>query len=626
MAKNVTQVILTAKELNVHFGQQVILNNASLSVHEGDRIGLVGKNGAGKSTFLKIISSIHEPDSGEVAKQKDLVVGFLSQEFTLEEDKTVYENILSGATSIMQMVEEYETLPFDSPKREELENKLNHLDGWNIENRITYIIQSLHAPEASLTVAKLSGGEKRRVALARALVAQPSLLILDEPTNHLDTNSIEWIEKFLSTYKGTCIFVTHDRYFLDRIATRIVELSNGEFYSHNGNYTEYLLNKAERQSIKETEERKRQNFLKRELEWVVHGPKARTTKSKSRLDNYYDTLSNNNVEREIDVSLVIPKGERLGNKIVELKNIDLELGGKQLAKKLSFIFEPGKKYGIVGDNGIGKTSLLKMILGELEPSEGSIDIGDNTKFNYIDQNRILLNDEETVIEAIGKGSESIKFGNQEMSIWTYLRRFLFTDERLKTKIGRLSGGERSRITLAAILKDGGNFLILDEPTNDLDLPTLRILEEALVQFEGCVIVVSHDRYFLNRVCDGIFSFEGNGEVYFSEGNYNYYLEKKKERNKNKSKKNIKEKSADKKTKPKTTKLTWKENEELKSIEEKISDAEKEVNKFEQMFTAPDFHKKFADKTVELNKEFEDAKIKVKKLYTRWEELEELKGN
>ncbi|MCP5064766.1 MAG: ABC-F family ATP-binding cassette domain-containing protein, partial [Ignavibacteriae bacterium] len=489
MSKEIQQVILTAKNLNVHYGQQVILNNASLSVHQGDRIGLVGKNGAGKSTFLKIISGILEPDSGEVAKQKNLVSGFLSQEFTLDEDKTVYENIYSGAESIIRMVEKYEALPFDSTKREDLENKLNHLDGWNIENRITYIIQSLHAPDAKLIVSNLSGGEKRRVALARSLVAQPSLLILDEPTNHLDTNSIEWIEKFLSTYKGTCIFVTHDRYFLDRIANRIVELSNGEFFTHNGNYTDYLLNKAERQSIKETEERKRQNFLKRELEWVVRGPKARTTKSKSRLDNYYETLNNNNAEREIDVSLVIPKAERLGNKIAELKNISLDLGNKKLVENLSFLFEPGRKLGIVGNNGIGKTSLLRMLLNELEPTEGSIDIGDNTKFNYIDQNRILLNDEETVIEAIGKGSEIVRFGNQEMSIWTYLKRFLFTDERLKTKIGRLSGGEKSRITLAAILKNGGNFLILDEPTNDLDLPTLRILEEALVEFEGCVIIV-----------------------------------------------------------------------------------------------------------------------------------------
>jgi len=624
MSKEIKQVILTAQDLNVHYGEQIILNNASLSVHVGDRIGLVGKNGAGKSTFLKIISGILEPDSGEVAKQKNLVSGFLSQEFTLDEDKTVYENIYSGASSIIKMIDEYENLPIDSTKREELENKLNHLDGWNIENRITYIIQSLHAPGADLIVSNLSGGEKRRVALARSLVAQPSLLILDEPTNHLDTNSIEWIEKFLSTSKGTCIFVTHDRYFLDRIATRIVELSNGEFYSHNGNYTDYLLNKAERQAIKETEEKKRQNFLKRELEWVVRGPKARTTKSKSRLDNYYENLNNNNTEREIDVSLVIPKAERLGNKIAELKNISVELGDKKLVESLSFLFEPGRKLGIVGNNGIGKTSLLRMLLGELEPSEGSIDIGDNTKFNYIDQNRILLNDEETVIEAIGKGSEIVKFGNQEMSIWTYLKRFLFTDERLKTKIGRLSGGEKSRITLAAILKNGGNFLILDEPTNDLDLPTLRILEEALVEFDGCVIIVSHDRYFLNRVCNGIFAFEGEGKVYFSEGNYNYYLEKRKERNKSKSIfKNIQKKNAPR-IKPKVKKLTWKETKELENIEDDILKAEEEVSEIEKLFSSPEFHKTHASETTELTTKFEDAKNKVQQLYKRWEELEELK--
>ena len=620
--KEIAPVILTAMELSVSFGQQIILDNASLSIHLGDRIGLVGRNGSGKSTFLKIISGLSESDSGKVAKQKDLIVGFLPQEFTLNEKQTVYENILSGADRINQIVDEYEKLPFDSIKREELEKKINLLDGWNINNRIDYLIKSLHVPASNSTVANLSGGEKRRVALARALIAQPELLILDEPTNHLDTDSIEWIENFLKSYKGTCIFVTHDRYFLDRISNRIVELSNGKFYSHNGNYTDYLINKAERQSILANEEKKRQNFLRRELSWVVRGPKARGTKSKSRLDKYYEVLNKKNTEKEINVELVIPKSEKLGNKILNLKNVEVKLGSKTLIKDLSFIFNKGRKIGVVGKNGIGKTTLLKTILGELKPTKGIIEVGEKTNFNYIDQNRILLNDNNTVLEAIGEGSEVIRFGNREMTVWTYLRRFLFTDDRIKTKVGRLSGGEKSRLTLAAILKNGGNFLILDEPTNDLDLPTLRILEEALIEFDGCLIIVSHDRYFLNRVCNGIFAFEGDGKVYFSEGNYDYYLGKKKGRVESKA---VDNKKINYKPKPKVKKLSWKEAKELETIEEEIIIAEEEVTKLENIFSSVDFHIKYSNKITELTQQFEAAKLKVKNLYDRWEELEKLKN-
>ena len=615
-------VILTAMELSVSFGQQIILDNASLSIHLGDRIGLVGRNGSGKSTFLKIISGLSESDSGKVAKQKDLIVGFLPQEFTLNEEQTVYENILSGADRINQIVDEYEKLPFDSIKREELEKKINLLDGWNINNRIDYLIKSLHVPDSNSTVANLSGGEKRRVALAHALIAQPELLILDEPTNHLDTDSIEWIENFLKSYKGTCIFVTHDRYFLDRISNRIVELSNGKFYSHNGNYTDYLINKAERQSILANEEKKRQNFLRRELSWVVRGPKARGTKSKSRLDKYYEVLNKKNTGKEINVELVIPESEKLGNKILNLKNVEVKLGSKTLIKDLSFMFNQGRKIGVVGKNGIGKTTLLKTILGELKPTKGIIEIGEKTKFNYIDQNRILLNDNNTVLEAIGEGSEVIRFGNREMTVWTYLRRFLFTDDRIKTKVGRLSGGEKSRLTLAAILKNGGNFLILDEPTNDLDLPTLRILEEALIEFDGCLIIVSHDRYFLNRVCNGIFAFEGDGKVYFSEGNYDYYLGKKKGRVESKA---VDNKKINYKPKLRVKKLSWKETKELETIEEEIIIAEEEVTKLENIFSSVDFHIKYSNNITELTQQFEAAKLKVKNLYDRWEELEKLKN-
>ena len=625
MENNVNPVILTAKELELHFGAQIVLDKASLSVHSGDRIGLVGRNGVGKSTFLKIISGLLSPDSGEVAKKKNLVISFLSQEFTLDETESVYDNIFNGAENIHALVNEYENLPFDSPQRDILQHKIMELDGWNLDKKISLLIEALHAPESSKEVRLLSGGEKRRVALCRALISNPDLLILDEPTNHLDTNSIEWIENFLSAYNGTCIFVTHDRYFLDKIANRIVELSNGVFYSHQGNYTDYLINKAERQAISETEENKRQNFLRRELQWVLRGPKARTTKSKSRLDQYYEVAAKENKEVELDVDMVIPPTERLGNKVLELKGVSVSIGDRKLFENLDFSFKSGRKLGIVGNNGVGKTTLLKVILGELRPTKGIIDFGERTDINYVDQSRLILNDEDTVFDAIGEGNNTISFGKQQINVWTYLRRFLFTDDRINTKVGRLSGGEKSRLTLASILRNGGNFLMLDEPTNDLDLQTLRILEEALIEFDGCVIVVSHDRYFLNRICNGILAFEGDGQVYFSEGDYDYYLKKRKERIKTEEPENQIKKKEDSRVKVKVRKLTWKENKELETIEENIISAETEVEKIESIFSSPDFYETYAEKTNELNLELERAKSKVSQLYKRWEELENIKN-
>jgi ABC transport system ATP-binding/permease protein len=620
--EKVTPVILTAKELDVHFGDQVILDNASLSVHEGDRIGLVGRNGAGKSTFLKIISGILPPDSGEITKRKDLVISFLSQEFTLLEGKTVFENVLDGAKETLSLLKEYESLPFDHPQKHILEVKILHDEGWELERKIEILLTSLHAPHGDRIVVTLSGGEKRRTALCRALISHPDLLILDEPTNHLDTNSIEWIENFLASYKGTCIFVTHDRYFLDRIATRIVELANGSFYSHEGNYTDYLINKSQRQAIKETEEQKRQNFLKRELQWIIKGPRARRTKAKFRIDNFNEVLSELKNDVELDVDLIIPPADLLGKKVLDLINVGAELGGKTLFKDFNFEFIGGRKLGIIGSNGVGKTTLLRILIGELPPKWGKVDIGEKTEFNYVDQTRLLLNDNDSVIEAIGEGNETIKFGKLQMKIWTYLRRFLFSDDRLNTKVGKLSGGEKSRLTLAKILKNGGNFLLLDEPTNDLDLPTLRILEEALTAFQGCVVIVSHDRYFLNRVCNGILAFEDNGILHFSEGNYDYYIEKINLRLKDQSAPEEKEKKIDPRVKPKTKKLSWKEQKELDSIEDEILNAEKEVDRIEQLFLLPDFYKVYALQVNQLISELNSAKVKVSRLYERWTILEQ----
>lgn len=621
MSNGTSPVLLTAKALRVEYGEQVVLDDASLTVHATDRIGLVGRNGAGKSTFLKIIAGLQEPDSGEVATQRNLRVSFLSQEFTLDESLSVGENIRNGAEHIYALLSEFEYLPPESDRRHLLEEEIARVDGWDIDRKINLLMASLDAPDPERIVSSLSGGEKRRTALCKTLIANPDLLILDEPTNHLDTDTIEWIENFLAGYKGACIFVTHDRYFLDRIANRIVELSNGTFFSHQGNYTDYLLNKAERDALKDVAERKRQGFLRNELDWVMRGPRARRTKAKSRLDKYYEIAGQRPPDKDLDIDLIIPTPERLGNKVLEIDSISVKIGDRKLVDSFSYNFEPGRRLGIIGKNGVGKTTLVRTILGELQPYTGKIDYSERTQFNYIDQSRTLLDDEQTVFDAIGEGSDTVKFGKLTMPVWTYMRRFLFTDERTMTKVGKLSGGERSRLTLAKILKNGGNFLILDEPTNDLDLPSLRILEEALISFTGCVIVVSHDRYFLNRVCTGILSLDGNGKTIFNEGDYDYFIEKRNQLSDKTETEAPKEKKQDTRTKAPAKRLSYHEQKELDAIEEKILAAEEEVARIEEIFADPLFHEKFATQTGELNRQHEEAKSLVQSLYNRWEELE-----
>lgn len=619
MSINVKPAILTATDLCVEYGEQTVLDRASLSVHEDDRIGLVGRNGAGKSTFLKIIAGLLQPDSGSVAMQKDLVISFLPQEFTLNENMTVAENIRSGAARILRLITDYEKADPGSDLKHDLAEKIIHYNGWDLERKIEMLISSLHAPEKERVVSTLSGGEKRRVALCRTLISEPDILILDEPTNHLDTGSIEWIENFLSEYHGACIFVTHDRYFLDRIANRIVEISDGQFYSHQGNYTDYLLNKTVRMQIREVEERKRQNFLRRELEWVMTGPRARRTKSKSRLERYYEIAGDVKYEKELDVDLIIPPAEKPGSTILELTDIGLKINDKVIMHDFTLNVTPKRKIGIVGNNGSGKTTFLKMLLNERLPFKGKITIGEKIVFNYVDQARLLLNDDESVISAISGGGDYINFGKERLPVWTYLRRFLFTDDRINTKVGKLSGGERSRLTLAKILMSGGNFLLLDEPTNDLDLPTLRVLEEAITGFEGNVFVVSHDRYFLNRVCDGIIAFEGGGRVYFSEGDYDYYLEKRKSRTEGENKE-FKEKKGDTRQRQQK-KLTYREQKEYDAMEAEIINAEAEVSELEKLFASPEFYEKYGSQIKEMNDKLETARLKVQQLYERWEELE-----
>src|ERR1700744_2585533 len=518
--------IISASDVTVRYNERYVLDDITLGIQDGDRIGLVGRNGAGKTTFLKILAGLVAPDSGEVTRQRNLAVSYLPQDFMLDATKNVYENVRDGAQHVLDLIKEFESLPHDSKRHEELDQRIQALDGWTVDRRIEITLAHLNCPAADRRIESLSGGEKRRVAMCRAIVSRPDFLMLDEPTNHLDPESIEWVAEFLESFGGSFLVVTHDRYFLDRVATSILELYDGKFFSHAGNYTDYLLAKAERQEADAVIEHKRQMFLKKELAWVRQGPRAQRSKQKDRFERYYDTAAQDGPMIEEDVELVIPPPPQLGNRTVDVSGLGMEIAGKRLFSNFNFSFENGKRVGICGRNGLGKSTLLKIVIGQLTPTEGTVKIGRLTKFNYLDQGRLQLNEERTVLDEVSDGTEFVQWGDSKISVRSYLKRFLFADDRIMTQVKKLSGGERSRLLLAKILKCGGNFLILDEPTNDLDLPTLRVLEEALIAFPGVVCVVSHDRYFLNRVCTDILAFEGDGKIHHSVGDYDYYLEKK----------------------------------------------------------------------------------------------------
>ena len=615
--------IINATEVTVRYNELAILDAATLAIDEGQRIGLVGRNGCGKTTFLKLLAGLQSPDSGELTRRRDLVISYLSQDFTLDPSLDVRGNVRAGAQAVLDIIAEFESLPADSKRHEELEHHIQALEGWTLDSRIETALSHLNCPPGDCAITNLSGGEKRRVALARAIVAQPDFLMLDEPTNHLDPESIEWLAEFLEGFGGTFLVVTHDRYFLDRVVSRIVELCNGKFWWHDGNYTDYLLDKAERQEADAVVEHKRQMFLKKELAWVRQGPRAQRSKQKDRFERYYDEAAKDGPVIEEDMELVIPPPPQLGNRTVEVMNLAMTLGEKNLFSGFNFTFENGKRIGICGRNGLGKTTLLKNIIGQLAPTDGTVKTGPLTKFNYVDQGRLQLNETRTVLDECADGTEFVIWGDSRISVRSYLKRFLFADDRIVTQVKKLSGGERSRLLLAKILKCGGNFLILDEPTNDLDLPTLRVLEEALIAFPGVVCVVSHDRYFLNRVCTDILAFEGDGKIHHSVGDYDYYLEKK-QRAQEAALKREEFKAVSAAAKPKSAKprkLSFKEARELEGMEAQIHAIEAEVARIENLFADAEFFRKHAAQVNQLTEELAAAKGKAAQLYTRWEELE-----
>ena len=527
--------------LNKNFGpQKQVLKNIYLSFFYGAKIGIIGLNGAGKSTLLKIIAGIEKEYQGEVVWSPGYSVGYLEQDPKLDPNKTVREVVQEGVQPIMDMLKEYDeiNMAFAEPdadfekllaRQAELQDKLDAADAWNIDQKLDRAMDALRCPPDDANITTLSGGERRRVALCRLLLQQPDVLLLDEPTNHLDAESIDWLEQHLQQYSGTVICITHDRYFLDNVAGWILELDRGEGIPWKGNYSSWLEQKTNRMAQEEKQASKRRKTLERELEWIRMAPKARHAKQKARLESYDRMLNEEQKEREEKLEIFIPNGPRLGNKVINAEGVAKSFGDRLLFEDLNFMLPPNGIVGVIGPNGAGKTTLFRMIIGTEKADKGTFSVGETVKIGYVDQQHADIDPNKSVFETISGGTEFIRVAGREINARAYLSRFNFTGADQEKKCGVLSGGERNRLHLALTLKSEANVLLLDEPTNDIDVNTLRALEEGLENFAGCAVVISHDRWFLDRICTHILAYEGDGKVFWFEGSYSEYEENKKMR-------------------------------------------------------------------------------------------------
>ncbi|MGE3974236.1 MAG: energy-dependent translational throttle protein EttA [Bdellovibrionales bacterium] len=536
-------IIYTMKGVGkVYPPTRYVLKNIYLSYFYGAKIGVLGLNGSGKSTLLRIMAGVDKDFLGEAFPAKEMRVGYLPQEPQLDPKKNVKENIEDAFPELKGLLEEYnqinakfaeEMSPEDMEKLIErqgvVQEKIEALDGWELDRKLELAMDALRCPPGDADVTKISGGEKRRVALCRLLLSNPDILLLDEPTNHLDAESVAWLERFLKEFPGTVIAITHDRYFLDNVAGWILELDRGEGIPWEGNYTSWLEQKDRRQAHEQQAEAKRNKSLERELEWVRQSPRARQAKSKARLSAYENLLKEPSKEKLAELEIYIPPGPRLGDLVVEAKDVKKAYGDKLLFENLNFSLPKGAIVGVIGPNGAGKTTLFRMITGQDKPDSGSFKVGETVKMAYVDQSRDVLNGEKSVWEEISGGLKTMTVGNREMASRAYVARFNFNGADQQKKVGALSGGERNRVQLAKILQTGSNLLLLDEPTNDLDVNTMRALEEALLEYGGCAVVISHDRWFLDRICTHIMAFEGDSQVNFFVGNYTEYEEDRKKR-------------------------------------------------------------------------------------------------
>ena len=522
-----------------------VLKDIYLSFFYGAKIGIIGLNGSGKSTLLKIIAGVEKSYQGEVVFSPGYSVGYLEQEPKLDPEKPVKEVVQEGVQPILDLLAEYEKVNesfgdpevLDDPdkmealmaRQAELQDHIDAADAWNIDNKLERAMDALRCPPEEQLVKYLSGGERRRVALCRLLLQQPDILLLDEPTNHLDAESIDWLEQHLQQYPGTVIAITHDRYFLDHVAGWILELDRGEGIPWQGNYTSWLEQKTKRMEMEEKQASKRRKTLERELEWVRMAPKARQSKGKARLNSYDKLLNEDQKEREEKLEIFIPNGPRLGNKVIEAHGVAKAYGDKLLFDNLDFVLPPNGIVGVIGPNGAGKTTLFKLIMGQEQCDKGTFEVGETVKIAYVDQTHKDIDPSKTVYQVVSGGLETFRMGGRDMNARAYLSRFNFTGADQEKLIGVLSGGERNRLHLAMALKEEGNVLLLDEPTNDIDVNTLRALEEGLENFAGCAVVISHDRWFLDRICTHILAFEGDSKVFYFEGSYSEYEENKKKR-------------------------------------------------------------------------------------------------
>jgi ATP-binding cassette ChvD family protein len=533
---NVSRILPTGK---------TILKDIYLSFYYGAKIGILGLNGSGKSTLLKIIAGIEKNYQGEIHFSPGYKIGMLEQEPQLDDNKTVLEVVREGAKEHVDILKEFDDVNnkfaepeyLDDPDKMDklinrqayLQEQIDNLDLWNLDNRLEQAMEALRCPESDTPVKNLSGGERRRVALCRLLIQEPDILLLDEPTNHLDAESVDWLEQHLQHYKGTVIAVTHDRYFLDNVAGWILELDRGEGIPWKGNYSEWLDQKQKRLAQEEKTESKRQKTLQRELEWVRQGAKGRQAKSKARLQNYEKMLGQDSKDKEEKLEMFIPNGPRLGNEVIEAIDVSKAFGNKLLYEHLNFKLPPAGIVGIIGPNGAGKTTLFRMIMAQETPDKGEFKVGPTVKIAYVDQSHKDIDANKTIYEILSGGADNIILGGKQMNARAYISKFNFAGSDQGKKCGILSGGERNRLHLAMALKEEGNVLLLDEPTNDLDVNTLRALEEGLENFAGCAVIISHDRWFLDRVCTHILAFEGDSQVYYFEGGYSEYEENKKKR-------------------------------------------------------------------------------------------------
>jgi len=536
------QYAFVMKDMTKSFpgAQKPVLSNINLQFYQGAKIGIVGPNGAGKSTLIKIMAGIDTDFTGEAWPGENITIGYLEQEPQLDPTKTVLENVKDGARETADMVDRYNEISalmaepdadFDSLMEEmgTLQERIDAVDGWTLDNQLEIAMEALRCPPSDWSVENLSGGEKRRIALTRLLLQKPSILLLDEPTNHLDAESVEWLENHLKEYAGAVLMITHDRYFLDTVVDWILELDRGKYFPYEGNYSTYLEKKAKRLEQEDREESGRQKAIKEELEWIRQGPKGRQTKSKARISKFEQLVASQENRTPGKAQIVIQVPERLGGKVIEAKGISKAYGDKLLFEDLSFMLPPGGIVGVIGPNGAGKSTLFKLITGQETPDSGSIEIGETVRLGYVDQSRDHLDASKNVWEEVSDGLDYVKVNGHDMSTRAYVGAFNFKGQDQQKNVGKLSGGERNRVHMAKMLKRGGNVLLLDEPTNDLDVETLAALEDAIENFAGCAVVISHDRFFLDRLATHILAFEGNSHVEWFEGNFAAYEEDKRRR-------------------------------------------------------------------------------------------------